>query len=161
MIFKVKVKHFAGKKSPRFFFTTLKIWSIVYLIKLRAFIKGKRPLVRVQLFFSNLSLYMNVRDKECDWLKAIGTKSGVKTSTNYESIVAFRSIGFDFESCKYINKPDTPEGEKNISIQNKKNGKVMTQIVCLSERFAVGSHAGGTFPPDTGFEYEMTIKEIY
>lgn len=157
--YKVNIEHFAGKKSPRFH-VTLKIWFIVYLIKLKAKLKRKNPVIRVELFFDNLSYYMNVRDKENDWLKAIGTKSGVKTSKNHESIVSFRNIGFQFQSCKYINKPDT-EGKKNITIQNLKEGASMTQIINLSERFAVGSHAGGTFPPDTGFSYKMIITPIY
>jgi hypothetical protein len=105
------------------------------------------------------SNYYNSKDLENDWLKSFGTKNGVKTSTNREEIAAYRKVStgnlFTFETCKYVNFPDKP-----TRFINNKRGFISRQVITLKYWIPVGSWAGGTYPTDNTFSYELKVRYI-
>jgi len=155
----MRIKHKAGRKRSSYFIT-LRLWSIVWLYKLRGFKYGFKPKVQVEFRFDLIdSNYHNQRDLENDWLKGFGTKNGINTDTNKEEIAAYRKLStgnlFTFETCKYVNFPD-----KSTRIVNTKRGFISRQVITLKHWIAVGSYAGGTYPPDNTFTYQLKVRYI-
>lgn len=159
---KVRVKHKAGKKSPSIWIR-LRVWHFVIWSRIIAWFKGIDPDIETEQIFSHRSKHLNVRDTENDWLKSIGTKSGWITKNNHEEILAFRNIPYNsatFEKCLYINKPDVGKDAKR-EYKDKQRGSHFIQRMTLKHFWPVAPHAGGTYPPDTDFEYILKAKRLY
>lgn len=145
------IKHKKGRFSPSIF-TRIWCWSYYLFAKLLG-----NSRIEVTLEFSEESKYYMGNVNQFDWLKAFGCKSGTKTITNREFIIAYRYIPMNdvFQVCQYIREPIT--GFTVSYIKEVKSGKV-TFGLPLKYRFPVAPYAGGNEKPKTSFKYKLKLR---
>lgn len=145
----VTVKHKAGKFYPN-------LWAIIYVCWKLMF--KKVATVSVQ-FDRPQDITEDL--EEHDFLKICGWKSGIKTETNSESMLVYRSKHDTIEFGKYYRDGknvqafrsawDYAYGDFSVSFKKEIQRRKGEWIPCFP-------WSGGTHPPKKDYSYKLKIK---
>ena len=144
----MKVKFKAGSFYPQ--------WHVVLRFALRlAFVRGAKFVVRTTV----KSLYTS--NDQPDYLKIGGFKSGIKTRTNDETLMAFRYLvkEDEFEFVHYRRDQDRLKFTKHTCAKPSDNREIEMYIERRwGEWLPAFPYAGGDCPPHKDFEIDVKIK---
>lgn len=118
--------------------------------------------VRVKVYFDEKSVYNMGNTNQLDWRKIYGTKSGITTFTNNESILVYRCISpleKTFQVARYIRTANKGFEVENVQTQKLTDKEIMfEEYVELKQWLPVTPWAGGDEMNKSNYEYKIKLK---
>jgi hypothetical protein len=158
----MKIKHKAGSFQEQWYLNILSVFEHIFYRTMWLLFNCKVKVIGIYNFD-----FIHTPDSENDWRKIWGSKSGIKTKTNYEEIAVNRIIEVGnkwfVEQAKYIR---TLDKFKAVDIDSGKivpfgDAVVLETIIEPKYKLYVSAYAGGDEINIDNYSYRRKLRPYW